>query len=670
VQRLLRIPAERGQQVSSLKTDAQGNLIVAAFVQLPDSIAPRVYTSIKKIDPSGNEWFSRILPGVAGLIALAVDSHDDIYIAGATPFPGTFPFTIKLNVTAEAAFLMKLRGRDGTIVYSTSWGNGIAPAAIAVDAAGQVLLAGTASFTGATFQTTPGAYASPLGFMATPMYLLRFSQAGDQILFSARYGGQNKVCQGSACVAIRFTSPSQILLDAQGNIWVAGNTNTTDLPVTANAVQSTCGCGMLAGDGFLAQFSPDASRLLYATYLGTSEIMQFVGGNDVITAAAAGPAGHIWIGGATDGADLPVTGNAIQKQYSGFTGGPDSFLLEYDPAANQLLYATYFGGDAADRINNLLIGPDGTVWFSGHSKSSSLPVPASGFTRGTDFLASLDPVTHTITIPTKLGNGSTGSGLALSPAGLAVSGAANIATLLQPGAGPSLFAVTNAGGTAITGQVAPGEIISLYGAGIGPSAPVIADLTSGQAPAQLAGVQVLVDGKPAPVLYTQSDQINAILPFTISGDTHVAITNGAATSNEALLGVVSASPEALKKNARLWAAVLNEDGTVNSDTNRAKPGSVVSVFGTGFGALSPIPPDGRLLTGTLPSLTASVQVSLVMPYSQAPLEVLYAGPAPTLVAGAIQVNFRLPADSLVIPEPQFSFTVDGWQSGPFVVLTQ
>src|SRR5215831_3600828 len=82
VQHLLRIPAQRGQQVSSLRTDSQGNLIVAAFVAVPDTTASYSYTAIKKIDASGVESFSRVLP-FAGRVALGVDSHDDIYIAGA-----------------------------------------------------------------------------------------------------------------------------------------------------------------------------------------------------------------------------------------------------------------------------------------------------------------------------------------------------------------------------------------------------------------------------------------------------------------------------------------------------------------------------------------------------------------------------------------------------------
>ena len=666
---MLRIPAQRGQEISSLKTDSQGNLIVADFVGVPGpgGSYAYLYTAIKKIDASGTEYFSRVLPFVAR-VALGVDSHDDIYIAGATSAPAAFPFTMKLAAASEGGFLMKLRGSDGTIVYSTSWGGGVEPLDLIIDSTGQILVVGSAYFSGPGFPTTPGAYASPLGFMATLTYLLRFSATGDQLLLVARYGGQSIVCQGSSCVNTRYTSPSQILLDRQGNIWIAGTTNTIDLPLTGNAFKSQCGCGRFAGDGFLAEFTADGSRLLYATYLGTSEIMQFVGGDDHLNAAALDRAGHIWLAGSTTGADLPVSVNAVQKQYSGFPTGADGFLLEFDPASNQLLYATYFGaGD--DNISNLLITPDGTVWFSGHA-GVSLPVPESGFTRGGDFVAALDAVAYTITVRTRLVDDSAGIGLAPTPAGLAIVGLANVATLIQPGAAPSLLAVINAGATTTVSRVSPTEIVTLYGIGLGPATPTTADLSSGQAPTELAGVQVLFDGKPAPVLYVQSDQINAIVPVLVTGETRITVNNAGTASNGALLEVVSATPEAIKKNARFWAAVLNEDGSINSDTNRARPGSIVQVFATGFGFLTPIPTDGAVLNNPLPSLQYPVEVNVWMPYNPDPLEVLYAGPAPTLVAGAIQVNFRLPAESLVIPEPQFVFIVDGWQSEPFVILTQ
>jgi uncharacterized protein (TIGR03437 family) len=457
------------------------------------------------------------------------------------------------------------------------------------------------------------------------------------------------------------------MLDSLGNIWIAGTTNTTDLPLTANALKKTCGCSQYSGDGFLAEFTGDGSRLLYATYIGsTPENSTTSDGDDTITGATPDSAGHIWIAGTTNGPDFPVTANAVQKQLA---GGIDGFLAEYDPATNKLLYATYFGGSADDSISNIQIAADGTVIVAGQSGSAALQVAAGGFTRGNEFVATLDPRSYLFSALTMFPNGSTGSGLAIAPGGsFAISGASNVAAFVKAvgGTSPSMYAAVGAAGTAVTGQVAPGELISLYGANIGPASPATANLRSGRAPTELGGVQVLVDGTPAPLLYAQSDQINAIVPFGLSNPvTHIAVSNSGAKSNEATLGVVTAQPDAFKRNAKLWAAALNQDGSVNSAANHAKLGSIVSVFATGFGGMTPEPPDGQLITGTLPMLVAPVQVL----FQGQPLEVTYAGPAPTLVAGVTQVNFRLPTFTGT-SEAAFQFVVGGWPGGTFVVLVK
>ena len=674
VQKLLQIPAAPGQQVVDMKTDSQGNLIVSVYVSVPDSNSPAEFGSvsfglIKKIDAAGNEIFSRILPGVwSPALPIAIDGKDDIYVVGTTRAPLAFPFTNVLSTFGEGAFIMKLHGQDGTIAYSTSWG-GDFPSGVTVDSNGQALV--TMS-TLTTLPITPGAYSTPPPArpLTAPMYLVRFSETGDRILLSARYGGATSICfGGSGCTgASQSTGGDQIILDSQGNIWVAGTTNTTDLPVTPDALKKTCGCSQSAGDGFLAKFSGDGSRLLYATYFGTSPAQPFDvsgDGNDIISAAAADSAGHIWVVGNTNGADLPVTANAAQKQLA---GGTDGFIAEYDPATNQLLYVTYFGGSDDDSITNIQIAPDGTVIVSGHSNSSTLPGGLTGFARGTDFVASLDPHTYAITAVTRFPDGGVGTGLASTPAGFVVSGASDVAAFLETGAGnsPSIYAVMNSGGTAVTGQVAPGELVSLYGANIGPALPASADLRSGQAPDKLGSLQVLVDGTPAPLLYAQGDQINAIMPFGLmSAVTHITVSIGGVHSNEAVLGIQTAEPEAFKTNARSWAAAVNDDGTVNSIAHHAKLGSVVSVFATGFGYLFPPPKDGQVLTGALPQVGALVEVLYQGQY----LEVISAASVPLTVAGVMQVSFRLPT-STGTSTPAFHFMVDGWPSTDFIVLVE
>jgi len=671
VQQLVQVPAEPGQQIASLNTDSQGNLVVSTLVQPQGSSNPGAsFGVVEKVSPAGVELFRVVLPGVTtAALPLAIDSNDDIYIAGSTT-SGSFPFTHNLTTESSDAgtFLVKLKGRDGSLVYATKWTYGDLPASILVDRSGQALV--TLSTFAPDLAPTPGAYASPPGGnLTSPMYLVRFTAAGDAFVFAARYGGQTSVCtSGSSCAsAAQYTSGSAILFDSQGNIWIAGTTNTTDLPLTGNALKTTCGCSQYSGDGFLAEFTGDGSRLLYATYIGTTPVNAIdTGGNDIVTAAAADSTGRIWIVGQTNGTDLPVTTNAVQKALA---GGNDGFLAVYDPAANKLAYATYFGGEADDNISNIQFDTGGLGIFAGQSASAALPVAANGFMRGSDFVAAVDAGTFAVGPLTTFPGGSTGAGLAFTATStFVISGPSNVVAFVKTdcGSAPSLYAVTSAAGNAATGQVAPGEVIALYGAAIGPAAPISASLASGQAPSELAGVQVLMDGNPVPMLYAQNDQINAIVPFALANPTtDIVVRNNGTESNGGVLGVVRAQPDAFRYNTRLWAAVLNQDGTINTAGNHATLGSVVAVYATGFGAMQPQPVDGQIITGSLPSLTVPVKVL----YAGQALEVTYAGPAPMLVAGAIQVNFRLPALTGT-SEPMFQFAVGDWLSGGFVVLVK
>jgi uncharacterized protein (TIGR03437 family) len=670
-QNLFGIGTEPGQQISNLQVDGQGNVIVATLSGQVQKI---------ELEGTGNS-FTRSLPGTP--TALAVDGNGDIYVAGAAN--ALFPFTSLLYTGSSGTgggFVAKLNGADGTLAYAAEVAG--APTSLLVDASGQALFT-MDSLSGVNVPLTPGAYSSGSGGLLTSlMYLERISSGGDRILLTALYSGSSPVCiTPTQCQEINGgTNGSQVMTDAQGNIWIVGTTNTTDLPVTPNALKSECGCSEYSGDGFVAEFTNDGSKLLYATYFGTTPSDALSSdGQDSIISAAMDSAGHIWIVGSTNGSDLPVTSNAVQQKLS---GGTDGFIAEYDPATNQFLYVTYFGGTGADSITNVEIAPDGTVIFTGHSNSPALPIAASGFTRGLDFLATLDPTTYDVTFLTTFASGSVGTGLASAPDGSEViSGASNLATFLEPGAPTTnLYSVTNAANFLATGQVAAGELISLFGANIGPSTPATADLQSGIAPTQLGGVRVLAGNTAIPLLYAQQDQINAIVPFDTTGQP-LTVSNGAATSNQAAIQLTNADPQPFSEGAS-FAAAINQDGTVNSQSEPAPAGSIVSVFATGFGQLVAPPVTDGTVINSPKDQALLVQVTDYGPPpvqypgsgqpleatlgSGQPLQVIYAGQAPTLIGGVSQVNFVLPTTSLMgSSNLVLQFNVGGQLSLPFLL---
>lgn len=218
---------------------------------------------------------------------------------------------------------------------------------------------------------------------------------------------------------------------------------------------------------------------------------------------------------------------------------------------------------------------------------------------------------------------------------------------LLPGA-PGIAAVVNSASYA-NGAVAPGELVTIFGTGIGPAStvsgvPASASLVT-KFPASLGGFQVTFGGTPAPLLYGSSGQINAVVPFEVAGQLSVqmAITgpNGAGFSTT--LPIAAAYPSIFSANASgtgQGAILNNADLSANSSANPAARGSVVALFATGTGVLKPAIADGVLAPSANPPLI-SLPVAATIGGQNA--TVLYQGAAPGLVAGVSQINVQVPA---------------------------
>jgi uncharacterized protein (TIGR03437 family) len=220
----------------------------------------------------------------------------------------------------------------------------------------------------------------------------------------------------------------------------------------------------------------------------------------------------------------------------------------------------------------------------------------------------------------------------------------NIATAtLGPATEIQLGCLANAASFRI-GALSPEEIISLTGSNIGSAEPVTGQPgADNRFPFQLGATQVTFDGVAVPLLYVSTTQINAVTPLALTAaTTHVCVVVNAASTNCMDVPVVAADPGIFMIGSH--AAALNQDGSINSETNPAAPGSIVSIFATGLGAMTPAPPDGSLVGFPLPSLSLQVQPSnpVLNIFSNAttfdPLPTYYAGPAPYEVEGVTQIN--------------------------------
>ena len=219
------------------------------------------------------------------------------------------------------------------------------------------------------------------------------------------------------------------------------------------------------------------------------------------------------------------------------------------------------------------------------------------------------------------------------------------ALLRLSNASPALPAmgVANAASYA-PGAVAPGEIVSLFGTAIGPASPASLALTNPVLVANaLAGVHVLFDGLPAPVLYASAGQVNVVVPYAVAGEsaTAVQVEYLGALSAPVSLAVAATAPGifTLDGSGAGPGAILNAaDESVNSATNPAAPGDWVSIFTTGAGVTTPAGVDGLLATG--PSYTPNAQISVKI--GDLPCHLNYQGAAPGLVSGVLQINAQVP----------------------------
>ena len=601
VDQIVQVPLTTQQTVQSIRADSTGNLIVTGF---------GFGGFISKLDPGGNVTFSFSNFGAYGNAAIA-DSNGDVYWIGSGGGPGfPFPFTKRVLPVDDLGsfvpgFVVKFRGIDGTILWAAEI-DALQPTAIAVDARGMITIAGFANTTPAI--TTAGAYQSPNTGSVHALGVARLTPDGDAV-FIAAYGGQTvngiRTCVSQAwfeCLSDPRTKAASLLLDGDGNIWIAGSTNEIDLPLTSNALKRSCGCSLYSGDGFLAEFSPDGSSLLYSTYLGSSTVNETdQSGDDAILSAVMDGLGRFWLVGSTNGTDWPVTTDAFQ---SSLQGDLDGFVLEYDPADNRILYSTYYGTQGANAVTGIAIDDNGRAVVAGYANSNRQN-PCS---IGSDFVAVLNG-SNCDTMP-MLRYASDAGILWSSSDGLVTAGQGSAVAFVQDSAAvtPSVFGIGNSASLKGNGQVSPGELVSIAGANLGPGLPVAGSFTDGSLASSLAGVRVLFDDLPAPLLYVSANQIRAVVPFELAGrkETTLVVEKAGIRSNVNRLGVVSAVPaifltQMINKYLPV-AAALNEDGTVNSPTNPAAPGSIISIFGTGFGALTPAPVDGIALSGPLPSL--------------------------------------------------------------------
>ncbi len=578
--------------VTGIAVDGAGNIYYSGTLSLaPPEPTGNSATVISKFNPKTNATlYSFPIVGVSGGLLMTTDAQGNLYFAAtaASNFSAT---PGALNGNGHIA-LGKVNAAGNALVYAAKLGGtyviGDSVASITVDGAGSLFLTGGTS--SADFPVTAGAFQTQPPNHEVWAYVTKLNPAGSSLLYSSFLGGST------------FDDSSQIQVDSAGEAYVLGLTQSTDFPVTPGAYQTTY--TDIGSTGFLAKFKADGAGLIFATYIDGA--FGFDAGTNPIFATGASSidtAGNIYVAGESFGG-LSVTAGATQSCMGG--GFRDAFVAEFTPQG-ALTAATYLGGSSLDSAQALVVNSDGTVTVIGNSWSSDFPITTGPEPNINYFITRMQ-----IADPNRADTPC----LTLA--------AENSASLSQK-------------------EVAPGELVTLLGNHFGPDTGVTATPdANGNLPTELAGVRVIMDGVAVPLLYVQSQQINAQAPFELAGKQTVTfhVEYQGVASATATSVVHDQSPDLFRLAPGNQGLIFNQDGSLNSPSNPAAVGSVAWTLGTGGGVLSP-----ALATGSIAPLSPLSYLALpptVLIDDGIPATVQYAGSSPTLPAGVFQINFVVP----------------------------
>ncbi len=318
---------------------------------------------------------------------------------------------------------------------------------------------------------------------------------------------------------------------------------------------------------------------------------------------------------------------------------------------------TYTVGGAAPAPQSISISNSGagTLTWSASTNASWLASTPSGTA----------PSTLTISVtPASLTPGPYQGAITITATG-ASNGTQTLSVSLIVTAAASGVVVTSVTNSASggSGAIAPGEIVTIKGNGLGPAAGVSfsVDPSTGMVDTTLSGTRVLFGSFVSPITYTSAGQINAIVPYEIAGQSTVVmrVQYQGAMSAGTTLQVASAAPGAFtfSGTGSGQAVAANQDGSLNGASNPAAPGSYVTIYFTGGGETNPPGVTGSVTGAVLKWLTGAVSVTV----GNVPATVAFEGAAPTFVDGLGQLNIQLANNTPAGVEP-LVITVGGLSS--------
>jgi Beta-propeller repeat/FG-GAP-like repeat len=306
---------------------------------------------VTKLNATGNALiYSTYLGGSTSDMGagIAVDATGNAYVTGSaysTDFPTVNPFQATSGGSYDA-FVTKLNAAGNALVYSTHLGGSDTDygQGIAVDAEGNAYVAG---YTYSKDFPTVNPFQATLHGLINA-FVTKLDGVGNGVFYSTYLGGNN----------VDFGQG--IAIDAAGNAYVTGTTESVDFP-TMNAFQATYGGD---ADVFVTKLNTAGSALVYSTYLGGDGT-----NGDGAHGIAVDTAGNAYVTGYTSSTNFP-TANAFQASLA---GADDTFVAKLNPAGNALLYSTYLGGTTNDYGTGIAVDAAGNAYVTGGTSSTNFP---------------------------------------------------------------------------------------------------------------------------------------------------------------------------------------------------------------------------------------------------------------------------------------------------------
>jgi len=572
---------------------------------------------------------------------VAVDSSGNVYIADS--------LNRRIRKLASGGNISTVAG-NGNYSYSGDSGQAISaqlntPQAVATDSSGNLYIADTVN------------------------NVVRKVTAAGVISTIAGNGTAGSGGDGSAATSAQLHSPQGIAVDASGNVYVSDTQNARVRKISNGTINTVAGSGTagFGGDGgsatsaqlnIPAGLSVDGAGNLYIADFSNNRIRKVTPGGAITTLAGNGLAGYSGDGGAAANAQLTtpvgVATDSSGNVYIGDTGNNavrvvNSSGIISTVAGNGL---AGYSGDDGPAVSAMVGNPTGVA------------VDASGNLYISDGSVRVRKVYSSGFINTIAGNGARGytgdggvalfatmngpAGIALAPNGnlyIADSGNSAVRELLLGGFQIKIAAVANAASN-LAGPVSGGEIVVLYGTGMGPAGLVqYTPGSNGQVPTSLAGTTVYFGNYAAPLLYTSANQVSAIVPYEVSGSqaqVFVEYNGDLAATFPVSLATAAPALFTADSSGKGQAAAINIQNGAYAYNNAAHPlnaGDYVELFLTGTGQTNPPSVDGQLTPDANELVAANVTVTI----GGRTLTPVYAGGAPGIVAGLTQVDVQIPS---------------------------